>query len=172
MPNDKWENNSIQFPRLLAELQGLLTFDQLSSVAESMDLEEKQVEELLNRAITEWEGIKSDMHWDAMERAQAEHDAGFDVGNPKHARLEDLIKEYGPIIPIDRARADELCGTGGAGRVLCLHRTNDEGVLYGTIGFHIVDVEGRYELAKPAPTDLDVFGCDEVDLYELCEVAS
>lgn len=56
----KWENNALQFPRLLAELQGVLCAADLKSVAESMDLEPDQVLELFDRAVEEWERIKKE----------------------------------------------------------------------------------------------------------------
>lgn len=163
---DVWENNSVQFPRILAELQGLVTFQQMKELCELTDLTEKQVEELFSRAIQAWEDIKSDQRWERMDAEQARHDEAMRNSN-KGITLEHLIEEYGPIKLIDRARADELCRNNEAGRVFCLHRTNDDDVLYGDIGYHIVDVDERYELAKPAPLDLDVYDCADVDLSEV-----
>ena len=53
---DIWSDNSIQFPRLLAELQmaGAIR-DDLSDVCESMDLPLHRVHELLGRAQTVWD---------------------------------------------------------------------------------------------------------------------
>lgn len=67
MSNPNWENNSIQFPRLLAEIQELGVFDLLQpdgkrvidSIAESMDLDSSEVYELVDRAQSEWDTIKS-----------------------------------------------------------------------------------------------------------------
>ena len=57
---DGWENNSIQFPRLLAELQstGALTPNVIITVAEEMDVAPEYVEELIDRACNEWDNIK------------------------------------------------------------------------------------------------------------------
>ena len=43
-----WENNAVQFPRLLTE------------VALSMDLKPDELHELFDRAIDEWERIKKE----------------------------------------------------------------------------------------------------------------
>ena len=57
---DPWGDNSIQFPRLLAELQMVDAIrDDLSEVCESMDLPLHRVHELLARAQTMWDDISS-----------------------------------------------------------------------------------------------------------------
>lgn len=56
--SDNWENNSIQFPRLIAELWGVLNHEQFSHLCDSMDLPMENVEELFTRANAEWEAIK------------------------------------------------------------------------------------------------------------------
>ena len=57
---DPWGDNSIQFPRLLAELQMADAIrDNLSEVCESMDLPLHRVHELLARAQTMWDDISS-----------------------------------------------------------------------------------------------------------------
>lgn len=56
--HDKWEDDSIQFPRLLCEImatQENLDFDLL---CDSMDLENDRIHELLDRANTAWEKAK------------------------------------------------------------------------------------------------------------------
>lgn len=57
-PDDKWADNSIQFPRLLAEI--MATQDQLDmlALAQSMDLSVDEVRELFDRAQEKWEQIK------------------------------------------------------------------------------------------------------------------
>ena len=161
---DVWGNNSIQFPRILAELQGLVTFDQMRELSELTDLSERELEELFERAIRAWEDIKAERRHEDADRMQEEHDRQM-AGAKNSLSLEKLIQRYGPLKPIGRDRADQLCQTGHAGRVFCLHRTND-GVLYGQIGFHIVDVDERYEMPKLAPLNLDIYGCADVDLSE------
>ena len=57
---NSWEDNSIQFPRLLAEI--LATQEDLdwSALCTSMDLEHvRQLDELFERADREWERIKA-----------------------------------------------------------------------------------------------------------------
>lgn len=59
--NDLWKNDSVQFPRLLAELVavGAPTEEQMQELCESMDLEPEQVNELLDRAQARWEELKN-----------------------------------------------------------------------------------------------------------------
>lgn len=58
-PADVWENNSVQFPRLLAEIAA--TQDQLNlpALAEAMDVTPQQVSELFDRAQAQWEVVKA-----------------------------------------------------------------------------------------------------------------
>jgi hypothetical protein len=56
---EKWKNNKIQFPRLLAEIRAIgLTVDQLHQLVMNMDLSVDEIYELLERAETEWQKIK------------------------------------------------------------------------------------------------------------------
>jgi len=62
--NPKWENNSIQFPRLIAEAEAAgLWCDKVGVqlMAESMDLEVKEVFEIIERAQTVWDKIVADI---------------------------------------------------------------------------------------------------------------
>jgi len=57
----KWENNAIQFPRLLSEIIAVgIDEQQWDDILESMDLESDELNELFDRAQTEWERIKND----------------------------------------------------------------------------------------------------------------
>ena len=62
-PNKNWANNAIQFPRFIEEAQaaGAFTPEVLDAMALSMDLDRKQVEELMDRAATLWEDVKERM---------------------------------------------------------------------------------------------------------------
>jgi hypothetical protein len=53
-----WENNGIQFPRLLAEINGVMTHEQVGQLAENMDLQPHEVCELFDRADAVWQQIK------------------------------------------------------------------------------------------------------------------
>ena len=55
----QWENDAVQFPRLIAEAEaaGAFTDDVLSDMADSMDLEVAQVVELVSRAQERWDDI-------------------------------------------------------------------------------------------------------------------
>jgi hypothetical protein len=55
-----WTNNSFQFPRVIVEAMaaGAFTEEILTKMADSMDLERSELEELISRAGPEFEGIK------------------------------------------------------------------------------------------------------------------
>lgn len=60
MSNKVWNNNKIQFPRLIAELHMIGAFNEqvLSDLSESMDLSPEQIDELVDRALVEFENNK------------------------------------------------------------------------------------------------------------------
>lgn len=60
MSNTNWLDNSIQFPRLIAEADeaGAFTREVIEGMAESMDLETSEVCELIERAQHKWDEIK------------------------------------------------------------------------------------------------------------------
>lgn len=56
---NKWADNRIQFPRLLAEIRAVgLTPAQYHELNQSMDLAPEEIDELLERAESEWQEIK------------------------------------------------------------------------------------------------------------------
>jgi hypothetical protein len=57
MPS-KWEDNSIQFPRLLCEIIATQENVDFDALAESMDLTVAEVHELFDRAHEVWESAK------------------------------------------------------------------------------------------------------------------
>lgn len=67
MSSSNWENNAIQFPRFIAELEatGALDFVMhdcrrvVDLMADSMDLDPSEVYELAKRASIEWDQIKA-----------------------------------------------------------------------------------------------------------------
>ena len=58
-----WNDDAIQFPRLLAEIRANVEFtpEQMRSLCDSMDLEVQQIEELLERADLAFEKIKGNL---------------------------------------------------------------------------------------------------------------
>jgi len=59
--NDQWENNEVQFPRLLDEIAAIgLTSYQVEIIEKSMDLTRSQIDELFERATSVWDGIKEE----------------------------------------------------------------------------------------------------------------
>lgn len=62
MSNAVWNDNSIQFPRMLAEILAVgLTHEQMQGLVASMDLDSfDEVDEILERAECEFMSIKGD----------------------------------------------------------------------------------------------------------------
>lgn len=61
-PNINWNNNEIQFPRLIAELEAAGAFTSqglIQTLTEEMDLTEAEILELVDRAQTKWDEIKA-----------------------------------------------------------------------------------------------------------------
>lgn len=60
---NKWNDNSIQFPRLIAELEavGAFTPQVTESLCESMDLTVDEISELVDRAQAKWDEIKGNL---------------------------------------------------------------------------------------------------------------
>ncbi len=56
--NENWPNDDIQFPRLLAEVRGVMTAHMFRELRESMNLEPAELTELFDRADEIWEKIK------------------------------------------------------------------------------------------------------------------
>jgi len=57
-----WEDDAIQFPRLLAEIRAIgLTNDQVNALSESMCLYPSEIFEVLERAEIEFQNIKNNI---------------------------------------------------------------------------------------------------------------
>ncbi len=62
MPKDNWEDDSIQFSRLLAEINAVgLTDQQYAELMESTELTRGDIDELLQRAEKDWEHTKTSL---------------------------------------------------------------------------------------------------------------
>lgn len=60
MSNSRWENNCIQFPRLLAEIRAVgLTNQQVEGLCDSMDVTAEELDSLFDRADEDWEAVKA-----------------------------------------------------------------------------------------------------------------
>ena len=57
LTNGYWDNNHIQFPRLISEIIATQSLD-MDALAASMDLETSEVDELLSRAQFCWDNIR------------------------------------------------------------------------------------------------------------------
>lgn len=58
-PNKNWNNDHLQFARLLAEIQACTEFKITNELMESMDLSKEQITEIFDRAEVAWEDIKA-----------------------------------------------------------------------------------------------------------------
>lgn len=58
MEQEKWYDNSIQFPRLLAEIVATQDNIDMPALCDAMNLEEHEVDELFERAQVKWDAIK------------------------------------------------------------------------------------------------------------------
>jgi len=62
MATKRWQDDSVQFPRLLAEIHASgLTRNQYHDLEASMDLTSVEIDELLERAENAWETIKTNV---------------------------------------------------------------------------------------------------------------
>ena len=59
--NEKWNDNSIQYPRLLAEIRGKLCAECWDDIAEEMDLTTDELAELFDRAEADFTRIKKEL---------------------------------------------------------------------------------------------------------------
>lgn len=59
-PNKNWNNDHLQFARLLAEMVANISFthEQITRLADSMDLANDDVHDLLDRAQNAWDDVK------------------------------------------------------------------------------------------------------------------
>jgi hypothetical protein len=75
-PQKNWENDEIQFPRLIEEAQaaGAFTAEVIDDMAKAMDLPHEDIEELLERAADKWEAIKDQADPEVLSRRQEEGD--------------------------------------------------------------------------------------------------
>lgn len=57
-----WDDNSIQFPRLISEAEaaGLFTLENLESIGAEMDLDAEDICELIDRAQHKWDNVKKE----------------------------------------------------------------------------------------------------------------
>lgn len=59
---DKWYDNNIQYPRLLAEIRAIgLTPGQYIDLQEATDCTKEEIDEILERSETDWQEIKSNL---------------------------------------------------------------------------------------------------------------
>lgn len=60
-PQKNWENDAIQFPRLISELQaaGAFTAPVVEELLESTDLTKQNLFEIVERATKQWDEIKT-----------------------------------------------------------------------------------------------------------------
>jgi len=104
-----WENNEVQFARLLCEL---MANDNIPDTAKSMDLEMKDIHELLDRAHTVWERAKIEGSPTPYEMDAKEGDTRYWLGLPHGLDVGLLHNDDGISVALwvnsneDAARAD------------------------------------------------------------------
>lgn len=68
MSNQNWNDNSIQFPRLLAEISAVgLTPGQFEELAVAMDLSVEQIDELFERAECAFRQAIDGLDWEELD---------------------------------------------------------------------------------------------------------
>jgi hypothetical protein len=85
MSNENWNNDAIQFPRLLSEMLATVDFTtkQREALAESMDLTWDGIGELLDRADHVWQDIKQrTTGGEYVPDRWAQHSAAFQAEHP------------------------------------------------------------------------------------------
>lgn len=95
--SDLWQDNSIQFPRLIAELVacGAFTPEVMRDLTESMDLDAVEIYELIDRAQGQWESVKR-MHCPPQRNADG-HVKCTGCGNwidPEVCHCGELVKQH------------------------------------------------------------------------------
>ena len=105
-----WENNEVQFARLLCEL--IANDYNVTDAAKSMDLEVKDVNELLDRAHAVWERAKIEGSLTPYEMDAKENDTRYWLGLPHGLDVGVLHNDDGISVAFwansneDSARAD------------------------------------------------------------------
>jgi hypothetical protein len=85
----QWEDDGIQFPRLLSEIMATQDTLDMKEIAESMDLTVEDVSELFDRANTAWEAAKQTL-WEGFQRDGYRFEEIF--GNLENANREVLTR--------------------------------------------------------------------------------
>lgn len=75
----------------------------------------------------------------------------------KDVDIDTLIDKYGPFTKISKQEVQKLLDDGDWRRVFCVMTSGDS--VYGSVGFHIVNVEQFYKSSKKMPENLT---CDDV----------
>lgn len=70
--NEKWNDDSIQFPRLITEIRANVDISnkEWDDMCNSMDLSYGKIEQLFNRADKEWEKIKEESRKEQNDHCQ------------------------------------------------------------------------------------------------------
>lgn len=122
-----WNDNRVQYPRLLAEVAATMHELDIRGLAESMDLTTDEVAELFNRAQEEWDEIKAStppstvrllvsVHRDpvpgAFHTEQDVRDGIFRILSDRIGHYEPKVFLTGPTVVVVPTR-DERENTGG-----------------------------------------------------------
>jgi hypothetical protein len=106
MSNAKWENNAIQFPRLLAEINATQNLDMVA-LAESMDLPVADVAALFDRADEQWENIKKGVMPTTAVEVNAFDERGVVVGTAtaqmSPASIADIVSHAAQLVKVEQS---------------------------------------------------------------------
>lgn len=110
MSNAKWNNNELQFARLIAELEaaGAFTETVMQDLCISMDLEKNEVTELIDRAQKHWDEMKDMPTFEELEE-EGEEGEHYSIDDEGASNAGDGV-EY-----LWRGRRFEVCVFNGAG---------------------------------------------------------
>lgn len=108
MSDENWNNDSIQFPRLIDELEaaGAFTKQVYEDLSASMDLSKREISELISRAQNEWERIKKQWLEDKKEAEQLEADLKMN-SKRRAQKFKKSIQDWKPS-PSDQKEMREV----------------------------------------------------------------
>lgn len=106
MSNTNWENNAIQFARLLAEINATQTLD-MDALAESMNLAVEDINDLFDRADDQWENIKKGVMPTTAVEVNAFDEQGVAIGRAtvqmSPGAIGDIVSHAAHLAKVERS---------------------------------------------------------------------
>ncbi len=73
-------------------------------------------------------------------------------------KLGTVLRDFGPFLgPLTKQEAEFHYTNGNTPRVLNIHDSDGDGAMFGSVGYHFVNVQERYLASKPMPENMIVF---------------